>query len=414
MSRAAHLLPATALLLPTPALAHIKWFQPYEVAEPPVAIAETLALPAFWIGLALVVGFFAAAILVERTAAGQRALDAMDATLHPLKDRADGFLLWVLTAFFVSLFAIGGTYLTPELRTEAEWVPWIHLVLALLLAFRRTRPLAAVGLVGVWLLTLREYDLFHLFDYLALGLGVAGYLLLAGFAEGRWHSRRFAVLRWGIAISLMWSSMEKFMYPQWFTPLLEERPYLAFGLPFDAYTTMAGVAEFTLGFGLLWTPLVRRLSATALFALMFAAVYPFGRVDLIGHAIILAALLIGVLDPERSRAGSLALVHGMASGAPRGAARLTLGVPAGLAVALAAVMLAYTGAHYGIYATNSPLFAWARHDYEDDARAQPPPAGFWRGQEHYHGEGPGPRTGVEVPPQPAAGAGGADAAPRRP
>jgi uncharacterized membrane protein YphA (DoxX/SURF4 family) len=120
---------------------------------------------------------------------------------------------------------------------------------------------------------LRDYDLFHLLDYLALGLGLAGYLLLSGLPDGRWHDRRFAVLRWGIALALMWSSMEKFMYPQWFLPLLEEKPFLAFGIPFGPYTTMAGVAEFTLGFGLLWTPLVRRLSAAALFLLMFAAFF---------------------------------------------------------------------------------------------------------------------------------------------
>jgi hypothetical protein len=35
---------------------------------------------------------------------------------------------------------------------------------------------------------------------------------------------------------------------------------------------MAGVAEFTLGFGLLWTPLVRRLSAITLFIIFNAAV----------------------------------------------------------------------------------------------------------------------------------------------
>src|SRR5690606_35888599 len=125
---------------------------------------------------------------------------------------------------------------------------------------------------------------------------------LSGLPEGTWHYRRFGVLRWGIALALMWSSMEKFMYPQWFMPLLEEKPFLAFGIAFEPYTTMAGVAEFTLGFGLLWSPLVRRLSAFALFALMFAAVYPFGRVDMIGHATILASLLIVVADPQRADA----------------------------------------------------------------------------------------------------------------
>ena len=88
----------------------------------------------------------------------------------------------------------------------------------------------------------------------------------------------------------MWSSLEKFAYPEWFSPLVEEKPFLTFGMPEHVFVPMAGVAEFTLGFGLLWTPLVRRLSAAALFLLMFSAVYPFGRVDLIGHATILASL----------------------------------------------------------------------------------------------------------------------------
>ena len=50
---------------------------------------------------------------------------------------------------------------------------------------------------------------------------------------------------------------------------------------------MAGVAEFTMGFGLLWSPLIRRLSAVALIVIFTAAVYPFGRIDLVGHALIM-------------------------------------------------------------------------------------------------------------------------------
>jgi hypothetical protein len=59
---------------------------------------------------------------------------------------------------------------------------------------------------------------------------------------------------------------------------------------------MAGVAEFTLGFGLLWTPLVRRLSAIAQFIIFNAAVCPFGRVDLIGHALIMAVIVAIAAD----------------------------------------------------------------------------------------------------------------------
>lgn len=394
---------AALALLPVPAAAHVKWFQPYEVAAPPVPIATTLGLPAFWLAAALVLLAFLATMLVERGALGPRVLAGLDRVTAPLTARADRFLLWVLTAFFVSLFAIGGTYLTPELRTDAEWVPWLHLLIALLLAFRRARPAAALVIVGIWLLTIREYDLFHLFDYLALGLGVAGFLVLSGVTHPGWHARRFAVLRLGIAVSLMWSSMEKFEYPQWFLPLLEEKPYLALGIPFESYITMAGVAEFTLGFGLLWTPLIRRLSAAALFVLMFAAVYPFGRIDLIGHAIILATLAVGIADPEPSRARAMALVRGMASAAPREYGRGMALMPAALAAAFLLVIGSYAGAHHLIYQRGGEAFAWARAQSGEEDRGLPPPAGFWRGQEHYHGPGPGPRTGVEAPPRPSEG-----------
>ena len=371
--------PALALLLfATAASAHVKWFEEYEVSGRPVPIATTLSLPSFWLAIGLVLFFFIATTLIERRAPGFAATRVLDRATGPLREHGDGFMVAVLGAFFVALFAMGGTYLTPELRTSAGWVPWAQLVIALLVVPRRTRPVAGLAIVLLWALTLRDYDLFHLLDYLALGLGLAGYLLLSGLPDERWHDRRFAVLRWGIALALMWSSMEKFMYPQWFLPLLEEKPFLAFGIPFGPYTTMAGVAEFTLGFGLLWSPLVRRLSAAFLFAMMFAAVYPFGRVDLIGHATILASLLVVIADPIRAEALEVA-PHDR---------RATLFVPAGLAIALAVTMLSYAGLHRLIYREASGEIAeLLRPETQREARsaAGVAPGAFWRGQEHYHG-----------------------------
>lgn len=369
---------ALLLLIPSAAFAHVKWFEAYEVAQTPVPIMTTLSLPYFWVGVALVLTFFAATTLVERRAPGIAATKGLDIVTRWLREHADAFMIAVLFAFFVALFAVGGTYLTPELKTDAEWVSWAQLLVGLLVIPRRTRPVAAAVIVLLWLLTMRDYDLFHLYDYLALGLGLAGYLVLSGLKDGPWHDRRFAVLRWGIALALMWSSMEKFMYPQWFLPLLEEKPFLAFGIPFGPYTTMAGVAEFTLGFGLLWTPLVRRLSAAALFLLMFAAVYPFGRVDLVGHATILASLLVILADPLRDRA--LEVV-------PRDS-RSTWFIPVGLAVALAVTMISYAGQHYLIYRKASgELAAFLRPESlrPADAEVDTAPGIFWRGQEHYHG-----------------------------
>jgi hypothetical protein len=366
------------LMFASAASAHVKWFEAYEVAAEPVPVWTTLALPSFWLGVGLVLFLFVAATLLERRPPGLAATRGLDWAARPLRENADYFMIAVLAAFFIALFAVGGTYLTPELKTGAGWVPWAQLVIALLLVPRRTRPLAALGIVLLWALTLRDYDFFHLLDYLALGLGLAFYLLLSGLPDGRWHDRRFAVLRWGIALALMWSSMEKFMYPQWFLPLLEEKPFLAFGIPFGPYTTMAGVAEFTLGFGLLWTPLVRRLSAAALFALMFAAVYPFGRVDMIGHATILASLLVILADPIREE--SLEVT-------PRDR-RATLFVPLGIAVALAVTMISYAGMHRLIYhEAGGQLALLLRPESARPMHGAPgaPPGAFWRSSEHYHG-----------------------------
>lgn len=365
-------------VMPLAAAAHVKWFEAYEVAAEPVPISQILSLPFFWLGIGIVLVFFLATTFLERRAPGMAATRGLDWATRPLRENADAFIVAVMAAFFVALFAVGGSYLTPELRTESELVPWAQLVIALLVIARRTRPLAALCIVVLWAVTLKDYDLFHLLDYLALGLGLAGFLLLSGLPDGPWHDRRFAILRWGIALALMWSSMEKLMYPQWFMPLLEAKPFLAFGVPFGPYTTMAGVAEFTLGFGLLWTPLVRRLSAAALFALMFAAVYPFGRVDMIGHATILAGLLVVIADPLRDNALEIT---------PRDR-RATFFVPVGIAAALAITMISYAGMHHLIYdRAGGQLAALLRPESArpSHAGAGAPPGAFWRSQEHYHG-----------------------------
>ena len=195
-------------------------------------------------------------------------------------------------ATFVAVFAVGGVYLTPDLKTSAEWISWTQLAIAAGVFWRQTMPLSALGILGLWALALREYEFFHLLDYLALGVAVAAYLILAASPDEARRSHRFEVLRWGVAIALMWSSLEKFAYPEWFYPLVVEKPFLTFGLPRDLFIPMAGVAEFTLGFGLIGTPLVRRLSALSLIAIFTAAVWPFGRIDFVGHALIMAILIV--------------------------------------------------------------------------------------------------------------------------
>lgn len=329
--------PFLFLSMVQPAAAHVKWFAPYIVGAPPQDIGATLSNQWFWLGIALVILFFTATRILEKSATGEVILSGMDRVTDPLWGRLDDFVRCVIGAFFVAIFAVGGVYLTPDLQTPSEIVSWAQLLIAMLIFSRRTQPLAAAGIIGLWLLALRDYDIFHLLDYLALGVGVAAYLVLESSSNPELRKHRFQALRWGVAIALMWSSLEKFAYPDWFHPLVEEKPFLTFGMPRDLFIPMAGVAEFTMGFGLLWTPLVRRLSAVALFIIFNAAVYPFGRIDLIGHALIMAVIVAIAADHTREVYFMPALKKAVA------------GVPAGLAAALVIFVTAYWGLHMAIY-----------------------------------------------------------------
>ena len=317
------------------AQAHVKWFAPYIVGAPPQPLTATLTNQWFWIGIALVLMFFLATRAIEKMSVGQSILAGMDRITNPLWLRLDDFVRAVIAVFFVAIFAVGGVYLTPDLKTPNEWVSWMQLLIAAFVFSRRTMPLAAAGIIMLWVLALTEYDLFHLLDYLALGVSVAGYLVLESSNKPGWRKYRFEVLRWGVAIALMWSSLEKFAYPDWFFPLVEEKPFLTFGMPRDVFIPMAGVAEFTMGFGLLWTALVRRLSAITLFLIFNAAVYPFGRIDMVGHALIMAIIVAIAADPTPQTRFAIR--------------RPVWSIPAALSAALLVFAGGYWGLHLALY-----------------------------------------------------------------
>ena len=173
-------LAALAALAPAdPASAHVKWFAPYIVGAPPAPITRTLGDGWFWLGIGLVLAFFTLTRLVERGTHGPAVLTGLDRLTQAIWERLDDYVRAITAAFFVAIFSVGGVYLTPDLKTPAEWVSWVQLLIAAAIFWRATLPLAGAGIVGLWLLALRDYDLFHLFNYLALGLGVATYLILA-------------------------------------------------------------------------------------------------------------------------------------------------------------------------------------------------------------------------------------------
>ncbi|WP_439598329.1 hypothetical protein [Falsiroseomonas sp.] len=344
------------------AQAHVKWFAPYIVAAPQRPVLATLEDAWFWLGIVLVMVCFLTARLVETGRYGTAMLGALDRATAPLWRRLDDYLRAIIAAFFIAIFAVGGIYLTPDLKTPHEWVSWLHLLIAAGVFSRRTMPLSAAGIVALWALAVRDYGLYHLLDYLPLGLATAAYLVLAASRREAWRAHRFEVLRWGLAIALMWSSMEKFAYPAWFDPIVDQKPFLTLGLPREGFVPMAGVAEFTLGFGLVWTPLIRRLSGAALLATFSAAVLPFGRMDLIGHGLIMAMMLAVVAEQDREPTPLARWQEAIR--------RPLAGIPLGFAAALLIFASCYAGLHAALYPAGPhelpPAYERSTHGQDPD------------------------------------------------
>jgi hypothetical protein len=277
---------ATVGLLPTRAWAHVKWFAPYDVSEPPAPVVGVLtrhfmlALVGFTL---LLVGSF----LLDRLAATWGGTLTAPGRREDLEEH----LLRAGTgAFFVALFATGGVILTPELRTDADWPAWLQLGIAISMLSNRTCALGGLGILALYGFGVAQYGVFHLSDY-PLFIGLAVYMGLTSFESNRLRSHRMVVLYVSICVSLMWGAVEKWAYPQWTFPLLAERPYLTFGMSPPDFMVVAGFVEFAFAYYILTGLGLLRLAVLGLGSIFAAAILDFGKIDAIGHLPILVALV---------------------------------------------------------------------------------------------------------------------------
>ncbi|MFK5600573.1 hypothetical protein ACFZ8E_26820 [Methylobacterium sp. HMF5984] len=286
------------LFTPSEASAHVKWFCAYDVAGQPRGLEQVLCLDFEWlVGLSVLCLMFGC--LAEGTPLGTALLNALDRVTARLRTDTELLVRATLGFFFVSLWTLGGIILTPELKTDAAWIPWFQLALAACLIWHRTLPLAGAGIVVLFGYATWSYGAFHLADY-PVFLGVAAYLILTGLDRTLYGIRPIDVVRAAAAVTLMWASVEKWAYPEWTAPLLAAKPEMTFGASPELFMKAAGVVEFTLAFALIWTPLVRRTAAIILAAIFVSAVFEFGKVDAIGHSGIIVVLIGIAADDARS------------------------------------------------------------------------------------------------------------------
>jgi hypothetical protein len=322
----------SAFIMPTSARAHVKWFAPYNVAQAPVGLSGVFD-PTFIALLVLTLVVLWLLCVIERTAVGDALLASVEEVFVLVRDRIDMILRAGTGAFFVAIWAHGGIILTPELLTTSAATEWLQLAIAMGLLFRTTMLFSAFGIVILFAQGIWSYGLFHMMDY-PIFLGAAVYMAMSGLG---WPLllglRRLDIVRIGAAVTLLWASIEKWAYPEWTYPVLYAHQRLSLGLDPRFYMTAAGMVEFGLAFSLLWTPLVRRMAAVVLLSMFVSAVFEFGKIDAIGHAVIVVILLSIAADDGVSPSRSPVLA------------------PIWLSVALAVTFCLYYGGHALIFGT---------------------------------------------------------------
>ncbi|MFB9270186.1 hypothetical protein ACFFWD_44885 [Bradyrhizobium erythrophlei] len=314
--------------------AHVKWFCAYDVAGQPRGLENVLCLD-FELLLAVAVLWLFAGCLAEPTSVGEATIRALDRITNPLRLRTEEMIRAVCGFFFISIWAVGGILLTPELKTTSPLVGALQIAVAAGMLSRRTLPLSAAGIAVLFGIAVYNYGVFHLADY-PIFLGVAAYLALVGLQKDLFGIRPLDVVRYAAGVTLMWASIEKWAYPEWSFPLLIEHAGITLGFDNEFYMRAAGMVEFTLAFALLWTPLIRRCAAVVLSGMFISACFEFGKIDAIGHSAIIAVLFAIVCDNKTSERDR----------------RAPWLAPVGLCAALAVTLFVYYVGHAAIFRTS--------------------------------------------------------------
>jgi len=280
-------------LAPSAAQSHVKWFASYDVAANPVPLPEVfsatfLLLLAGSIVLIMMIG------LCDRVIVDAFRDDPLDRLFASLKPHLPDVIRITLGAFLLSLWLKGGIILTPELTTTNETIAWFQLFLAISTTTWRTSWIAGLGVLVLYGIALANYGLFHLLDY-PLFPGLAAYVVIHSLRIERLLPYALSILYVAMATTLLWASIEKWAFGAWSMPLLKQHERITLGIDHQLYMLLAGFVEFITAFLLLYGRTSQRLAAMMLFAIFVAAVVDFGKIDAVGHAMIIAALAVVVI-----------------------------------------------------------------------------------------------------------------------
>ncbi len=279
-------------VLPQSAEAHVKWFSDFSFLDKPLTLRE-IAVPTFFALLVLSMIVIGALVVAERYLGRWEIYRRVNEWLAA-RSQYSGLIMRVAMGATLLLSWQTDSMLAPELAVTAVWVGWLQFVLAMLLISERTTPAAGVGLLAIFVLALGEYGFFHMIDYVHY-LGIAYYLIVSSNKNQVVRDSALPVLFATVGFALGWLGMEKLVYPEWALYLLAQNPQLTLGFPPEFFLRGAAFVELNLGY-LLIIGLLERPLSLIITLVFFTTTTIFGKLEVIGHTPVHAALLVFLLN----------------------------------------------------------------------------------------------------------------------
>lgn len=277
--------------------AHVKWFFDYDVTQPPTPIGEVIDGTFVKLFIASVIACYLF-FLADRYIYEEGILAEFDRKMKMFDNAANMIMRVSAGIFFLCLFlwwALGkgqSFYLTPELKTDAVWVPWAHLIMALAVISKRTMFVTGLGVFVLYIAAAAHFGIFHLLDYMIF-LGIGYYLTVANAKSKSLLKSGFVVLFACAGLTLIWAAVEKFAYANWTISVLADKPHVTMGMPPPFFMKVSGFIEFFVTFILLGAvSVVGRLISLGFMSIFVLAVFEFGTLDAVGHMMIVAILWV--------------------------------------------------------------------------------------------------------------------------
>lgn len=331
----------------TQAEAHVKWFAQYDVSKPPLPIGDVLTKTFVWFFLWSIV-FIYVFFLLDRYVLRKGYLSEADTKFKISDHQAIDIMRIAAAIFFFTLAAYSyfghvTMILTPDLTTMNHRVPVLQVLIGLCALFHRTVPLVGAGIFALFAMSVFQYGAYHMTDYMIF-LGLGYFFLVCTVRRWRWRKTGFVVMYKTTGLTLMWAAIEKFGYPEWTYPMLNDNPGMLMGMTPYVYMVLAGFVEFNIAFLMIVAASVlARKIAIGLQAVFILAIFKFGVIDAVGHFMIITILAILFLRGPTKRVRHSMVLHDKA-----------IWIDAGLmtgffALSFIMVFLWYYGFHYYYY-----------------------------------------------------------------